>query len=580
MTMREVGVFGLIALLGACGLAAPQAAAQGYRIAGKVVSSTTGERLGRVRVTIADVRDRSRTGSVITGDDGAFVFANLPAGKYSLKAARRGFIESYFMQHGQFSTAIVTGGEVDSEHLVFRLTPQAILSGRVFDEAGEAVRKARVALFRQDQNAGFERVHTMATQRTDDRGAYEFAELAAGNYFLSVTARPWYAVNPRSMQTGGGTSRTRSPDGTWTTETHEATVETPEAIAGFDVAYPTTYYPDVTDSDEAVPIPLRGGERLTVDMHLNPVPALRVVIRTSGSGAMGFAMPQITKRAFDSEDDILAAYMDRGPAAQDDPRPSVVNMLGPGMAEISGIPAGRYTLRMRGIPGTGQAGTRSEVELTQDGQEVTPSAGETVGSVKFAVQIAGEASVPQELMLALKTPERKVVRGAPVNAEGKCEMQEVPPGKYELLAATPNTDYAVTGMVVNGGVSRGHGLEIASGTSTEATVTLVAGEAVVQGVAKRDGKGMAGVMIVMVPKDPETHQELFRRDQSDSDGTFSLANVIPGDYTVLAIEDGWDLNWSEPGVIEHYVPKGQKVVVPAGESGTVKLERAVEVEGK
>jgi hypothetical protein len=29
----------------------------------------------------------------------------------------------------------------------------------------------------------------------------------------------------------------------------------------FDVTYPTTFYPDATDSDQAVPIPLRGGEQ-------------------------------------------------------------------------------------------------------------------------------------------------------------------------------------------------------------------------------------------------------------------------------------------------------------------------------
>jgi len=33
-------------------------------------------------------------------------------------------------------------------------------------------------------------------------------------------------------------------------------------------------------------------------------------------------------------------------------------------------------------------------------------------------------------------------------------------------------------------------------------------------------------------------------------------------------------------VIEHYVPKGQKVVVPANERGTVRLAGAVEVREK
>ena len=32
---------------------------------------------------------------------------------------------------------------------------------------------------------------------------------------------------------------------------------------------------------------------------------------------------------------------------------------------------------------------------------------------------------------------------------------------------------------------------------------------------------------------------LIRRDQSDSDGSFALRDVVPGQYTVVAIQDGW-----------------------------------------
>ena len=53
----------------------------------------------------------------------------------------------------------------------------------------------------------------------------------------------------------------------------------------------------------------------------------------------------------------------------------------------------------------------------------------------------------------------------------------------------------------------------------------------------RAGKGFAGAMVVLVPKNPEADRELFRRDQSDLDGTFLLRNVIPGSYTLLAIQN-------------------------------------------
>jgi len=76
-------------------------------------------------------------------------------------------------------------------------------------------------------------------------------------------------------------------------------------------------------------------------------------------------------------------------------------------------------------------------------------------------------------------------------------------------------------------------------------------------------------MVVLVPKHPEANLELFRRDQSDLDGSFVLQGVIPGTYTVIAIVDGWDLDWSRAGVLAKYAGHGQTVVVPPAGSHAV-----------
>jgi hypothetical protein len=85
-------------------------------------------------------------------------------------------------------------------------------------------------------------------------------------------------------------------------------------------------------------------------------------------------------------------------------------------------------------------------------------------------------------------------------------------------------------------------------------------------------------MVVLVPKDPESHRDLFRRDQSDQDGSFSLQSVIPGTYTIVAIENGWDLDWSRPGVIAHYAQHGQPVTVPDHTQKSMHLPDFVEVQ--
>src|SRR5882724_5079383 len=78
-----------------------------FRIAGTVTSAST-HPLARARVVIVNTRNPQELQSLVTGEDGRFKFV-VGAGKYSLQAAKRGFITGSYNQHEQFSTAIVTG---------------------------------------------------------------------------------------------------------------------------------------------------------------------------------------------------------------------------------------------------------------------------------------------------------------------------------------------------------------------------------------------------------------------------------------------------------------------------------------
>jgi len=38
---------------------------------------------------------------------------------------------------------------------------------------------------------------------------------------------------------------------------------------------------------------------------------------------------------------------------------------------------------------------------------------------------------------------------------------------------------------------------------------------------------------------------------------------VPGRYTLMAIEDGWDLEWADPSVLQKYIAGGESVqIVP------------------
>ena len=73
--------------------------------------------------------------------------------------------------------------------------------------------------------------------------------------------------------------------------------------------------------------------------------------------------------------------------------------------------------------------------------------------------------------------------------------------------------------------------------SSALVVTLSNANTRVEGFALKDGEACAGAMVVLMPKNPAAWKALTRRDQSDSDGSFALQGVAPGEYTAIAIED-------------------------------------------
>jgi hypothetical protein len=166
------------------------------------------------------------------------------------------------------------------------------------------------------------------------------------------------------------------------------------------------------------------------------------------------------------------------------------------------------------------------------------------------------------------------------DAKGEAEIERLPAGRYEILFSNTPKPYSVTRMAKDGTVVAGHILMVTAGSTSTVSLTLTGASSDVEGIAKRAGKPFAGAMVVLVPKNPETDRSFFRRDQTDLDGTFALKNVVPGAYTILAIADGWDLDWSQPGVIAAYLRGGKALEVGSQSGSTMNLKDAVEVQSK
>jgi hypothetical protein len=123
-----------------------------------------------------------------------------------------------------------------------------------------------------------------------------------------------------------------------------------------------------------------------------------------------------------------------------------------------------------------------------------------------------------------------------------------------------------------GGVTSTSTVQIPAGGDAKLTVTLGYGGGTIDGVALLDGKPKAGVMVVLVPANGWVSVARFRRDQSDSDGTFTLRNVVPGSYKVVALKDGWKLPWSDPKTMRSYLTEGTSVQITSNEKPNITVK--------
>jgi carboxypeptidase family protein len=544
----------LAALTAGAQQASPVGVSASGRISGTILQRSTGQPLPGIEVSISPTEHRDTATQVVTGPDGRFLFKGVDRGKYSLTAQGRGFSLQAYQQHGQYSTAIAVGPGLDSENLIFQLLPDASISGMVLDEENEPVRSGEVLLFTRTAAGGPTKALLHSRAGLDEQGRYHFGHLQPGSYAVAVIAQPWYAQDPP----GNSTTERLSVDADELSNP-EATNVAPNAPEStpLDVTYRITYYADATDPDNATAIVLHPGERAMADVTLRAVPALHVNVRNLGTGRNQPGTAIVMQRLFDG---APVAVQTRG------------QQIAPSTVRISGVPPGHLILNLRSFTGNSWRSETREVEVAAD-TEIDASE-QISGSVNVrgVVRLPGDAAIPPGLHLRFYNRATGVNVAAQVSAKGEFEAQPTLPGPatYEVAAISlPNS--AMQNMVATGARVVGRTLLVPRNGTVQLTITMSKVLARVDGTVLRGEKPVSQSMILLVPQSLEGNLDLFRRDQSDSDGTFSLYRVLPGKYVVVAIENGWDLDWQNPAVLKPFLEHGQSLEVTTGQTYKISL---------
>jgi hypothetical protein len=534
--MSRIILFLFVAAANALAQVAPPPPATGsFQLSGHVVHASSGAPLAGVRVGIRSTSRNEAARSIVTASDGSFLFANLPEGKFSIFAQKAGFPSQGLDQHDSYATAIAVGRDKESNSILFRLKPGAVITGLVRDENGDAVRNGQVFLYANDLDFGERHMHPVRAGSLNDLGEFRFAGLPKGHYYIAVDAHPWYALNQ-------GLGR-RGDDGD----------SEPSAL---DVVYPLTFAPGTANESSAAALEVNYGEEKSVEFSLSPMRSVSLTLPvTSDSTNANVRVERI----------IFGLRAPSSFSFSQNPSQNAVS--------VTGLAPGLYDMQVRSANSNGQldgdtANGGTKLNIGQNG-EVKVLAAPSGVPLTALVRFESTPALPPNLRLMLRTKERDY--NFPLAPNGSIrEGSTIPRGRY--MVYVPNSQgYTIQAVSATGAKVLGRMLEVGEGPLQ---IAVLSGKSVgvATGIALRDGSPVAGVLVLLVPEDPANNVPLFRVDQSDSDGTFTLRDIVAGSYVAVAIENGWDLEWAKPGVITPYLAKGEKIMVPLNAKLDLKLK--------
>jgi hypothetical protein len=511
---------------------APTAPTTGkWKMSGRVVDAGSGAPLEHAEVFLASALRLNEWRSVIAAEGGRFSFDNLDPGRYELRAQRKGYIRQLLDAHENYNTAVLVGPGLPSEDVVFRLRREASISGRVTDEQNEPVRNARVSLIQAGTFNGRGFSISRESTNTNAEGSYGWAHLPPGKYFIAITAEPWYAVHPSNLH----------PANTPVGQVQRPPAQERATSSALDMVYPLTLYPGVTDSAASTPIILSAGDAFTANIVLHAVPSAHV---------------RIPLEEADLNRDVQLSVRQSVLGGLDMSVPVVTAQVAPGLVEVGGLAPGRYTVEPY-ITNQKAVSSARVIEISGNAEsviKVKDAPKPVTGMVKTEPQATFKGG-----QVALRDQRSGRLYQESISAQGEFEIKHVPPGSYDVLFRA--TGFLLKRVAATNALVSGQTVEIGANAEPNLMLIVTTIQSQVDGLALRGDQPLAGALILLVPEDPANNLQMFRRDQSNSDGSFNLTSVVSGRYTVLAIENGWELEWGDPKVLQPFLGQGTLIQV-------------------
>ena len=538
-----------------------------------VVKDVDGARVRRASVTIEGDMHLQRL--AITDGDGRFAFEDLPAGRFTISAEKRGYPKMSYGARRPFRAGsglfLQDGQQV--RDLSLTLAKGAVLAGIVYDHHG--VPLPGVPVMAWEFRASLAGVRTLdypstgpVTVITDDRGQYRIFGLAPGDYTIGTS---WYYQGLGYDVRVPSDDEIRAAFQAGSVQPPRTEAPSPPAADRPRYNFAPVFAPGVVDPMIASAFTLGAGEiREGVDLRMvfQPMSSIEGEI-ASPDGAPVNGRLTIARR---SPIEALNTGQVRSATAR-----FTVESLGPGpylvMAEVAAKPGAPALWAMADVMAV--SGQRVPVSL------VLQPALTVTGRLVFD----GAALKPPQDMSQVALYLRAVGRTDPqmqtkVDPAGSFTISGVIPGQYRIVAGVPGAaasgpSWSLRSVMLDGGDVTDRPFEIGASGSTGLTIAFTDAVSELSGtLTTAAGTPAADHFVIVTPADrtywlPQSRRIVSTRP--DPSGRYLFRRLPAGDYRVAVTTDLVPRDLQDANALEQLLAQSAAVTIGLGEKKTLDL---------
>jgi hypothetical protein len=509
-----------------------------FPLAGTVVNAVTGEPIRKALVQVYEVQQHT----AFTDDSGHFQFEAIPAGSYMVSAQKPGYLNDQELQRSPLMVEVAPA----ANSAVLKLTPEAILTGKITTATGVPMEHMTLNLTYLDVREGRRRWDNRGSTMTDEDGRYRFANLRPGGYYLAASP---HTLPPENLL---------------------------EAEKPATTGYPGLYYPGVPDLLSASPIDLSAGQQSEANLTLNEVPVYRVSGTVSGyspnhgvslqvfdpSGVMvpvGYQFSEANGR-FDLQPLPAGSYVIKAFSASDPNQPMRAEL------RIS-LAADLHNLHLLLTP---TSAIPIVVEMDGHARQTKPDVGGLRGAGNgppVSVRLVGSGPGSAEFYASFENP----------NNPQTLSLRNWEPGRYTVVIDPRDSWYVASAEYGQTNLLTDDIVLTAGAPPSPLNIALRNDGASVEGRINAPDGWTAPVTVVAVLERSAKAAPFVRAYNGPFGGDAQQVGTLfdalaPGDYLIFAFDRMDGLEYSNRDVLENYTSQAVHLTLSPNQRAKVTLE--------